>query len=48
MKFKAATALGIDITNGMINLALLKSGKNSVKLLKAASAPVPEGVIKNG
>ena len=48
MKFKAATALGIDITNGMINMALLKSGKNSVKLLKAASAPVPEGVIKNG
>ncbi len=42
------TALGIDVSNGRINLALLRGGRNGVELLKAASAPVPEGAIKKG
>lgn len=41
-------ALGIDISDGLINLALLKKRKNGVKLLKVASGPVPDGAIKNG
>ena len=42
------TALGIDISDGRINLALLKKHGDSVKLLKAASCPVPDGAIKDG
>jgi Tfp pilus assembly protein PilN len=42
------TALGIDISDGRIHLALLKKHGDSVKLLKAAEGPVPEGAIKNG
>jgi len=42
------TALGIDISDGRINLALLKKHGDGVKLLKAASGPVPDGAIKNG
>ena len=42
------TALGIDISDGRINLALLGKDANGVKLLKAASGPVPDGAIKNG
>jgi len=45
---RTKTALGIDISNGQINLALLKRDKNGVQLLKAASGPVPTGAIKNG
>ena len=46
--FRTKTALGIDISNGQINLALLKRDKNGLELLKAASSPVPDGAIKNG
>ncbi|MBN2181861.1 MAG: pilus assembly protein PilM [Sedimentisphaerales bacterium] len=42
------TALGVDISDGRINLALLKKQGDSVKLLKAACCPVPDGAIKNG
>jgi len=45
---RSQTALGIDISNSRINLALLKSDKGTVKLLKAAGSPVPDGAIKNG
>jgi len=45
---RAQTALGIDISQDLINLALLRKNKDGVQLLKAASAPVPDGVIKNG
>ncbi|MBW8040626.1 MAG: hypothetical protein FVQ85_11555 [Planctomycetes bacterium] len=51
MKLGAKTALGIDISDGRINLALLKksrNGVNGVELLKTASGPVPNGAIKNG
>ena len=40
-------ALGIDISESRISLALLMGGKNGAKLLKAGSAPVPEGAIKD-
>jgi len=44
-----STALGIDISNGRINLALLKKNtKGGVRLLKAAAGAVPDGVIKDG
>lgn len=48
MKLDTKTALGIDISNGRINLALLRRNSNGVELVKTASAPVPEGAVKNG
>lgn len=42
------TALGMDISDKQINLALVKKGKNGPELLKYASAPVPGGAIENG
>jgi len=42
------TALGINISDGRITLALLRKNKRGVKLLKAACCPVPDGAIKNG
>jgi Tfp pilus assembly protein PilN len=48
MKLAAKTALGVDISQGQINLALLRKSANGVQLLKAVSGPVPAGVIKNG
>jgi len=42
------TALGIDVSGGRINLALLKKHGETVKLLKAAGCPVPDGAIRNG
>lgn len=48
MKLTAKTALGVDISHEQINLALLKKGANGIQLLKAASGPVPPGVIENG
>ncbi len=46
--FRPKTALGIDVSDGRINLALLKKSANSVKLLKTAAAPLPDGAIKDG
>ena len=48
MKFAAKTALGIDISDGEINMALVGQTAKGIELLKTASAPVPEGAIKNG
>lgn len=45
---RSRTALGVDISDKQIGLALLKSDKNGVKLLASASAPVPDGAIKDG
>jgi len=45
---KQKTALGIDISQGAIHLALLKHSKDGIKLLKTASGPVPEQAIVNG
>jgi len=41
-------ALGVDISDKQISMALLRRVKNGVKVLKADSTPVPEGAIKNG
>ena len=41
-------ALGIDISDSRISMALLRRARNGVKVLKAGSAPVPEGAIKDG
>jgi hypothetical protein len=48
MKLGAKTALGIDISQSRINLVLLKGGAKGVELLKSASAPIPDGAIKEG
>ncbi len=48
MKFAVKNTLGIDISNGMINMALLGQTAKGIELLKTASAPVPEGVVKDG
>jgi Tfp pilus assembly PilM family ATPase len=45
---KSKTALGINISDGRITLALLRKNKDGVKLIKAAGCPVPDGAIKNG
>src|SRR4030042_627052 len=45
---RTKTVLGVDISDKQITLALLKKGKNGVKLLASASAAVPDGAIKNG
>lgn len=41
-------ALGIDISAGKINLALLKQTAEGVELLKAVSTDVPPGAISDG
>ena len=45
---RSKTALGIDISDGRISLALLKQDAKGIELLKAASGPVPDGAIKDG
>jgi Tfp pilus assembly protein PilN len=45
---RTKTALGVDISDRQISLALLRRGKNGVELLASAGAPVPDGAIKNG
>jgi Tfp pilus assembly protein PilN len=45
---RTKTALGVDISDKQISMALLKRGKNRVELLTSASALVPDGAIKNG
>jgi len=42
------TALGIDISDKQINLALVKRTRNGAELLKYAAVPVPDGAIQNG
>ena len=41
-------ALGIDISESRISMALLKRTRNGAKVLKAGFAPVPEGAINDG
>ena len=48
MMFFSKTALGIGISDKQINMVLLKKVGNGVKLLRSASGPIPDGVIKNG
>lgn len=48
MKRQVKTSLGIDLSCSQINLALLRKDRDSLKLLKTASSPIPEGAIKNG
>ena len=45
---RTKTALGVDISDKRISLVLLKGDRNGVELLASASAPVPDGAIKNG
>lgn len=42
------TSLGLYISDQTIQLALVRQGKDGVKLVEAASEPVPEGAMSNG
>jgi Tfp pilus assembly protein PilN len=46
--FSPKTALGIDISDGRISLALLRQNAKGIELIKAANGPVPDGAIKDG
>lgn len=46
--FGPKTALGVDISDGRISLALLKQSAKGIELLKAVSGPMPDGAIKDG
>jgi len=48
MKLSTKIALGVDISESLITLALLKQSTKGFELLKCASGPVPDGAIKNG
>jgi Tfp pilus assembly protein PilN len=48
MKLDTKTALGIDISEDRISMALLRRSTKGVELLKSASGPVPAGAIKDG
>jgi Tfp pilus assembly protein PilN len=48
MKGRVKTSLGIDISDGRISMALIKKTGGGIKLLRTASAAVPEGAISNG
>lgn len=48
MKFVSKTSLGIDISDGRINLALLKKDVSGIRLLKSACCPIPQGAIRDG
>lgn len=48
MKLSTKTALGVDISESLITMALLKQNTRGFELLKCASGPVPDGAIKNG
>ncbi len=48
MMFQSRTAAGIDICENSVSIAVLKNGRDGFRLVKAAAAPVPAGVIKDG
>ncbi|MCD4830859.1 MAG: pilus assembly protein PilM [Anaerohalosphaeraceae bacterium] len=48
MNINAKIALGIDITENKVNLALLKKSKTGIKLVKAVSIALAPGVIVDG
>jgi hypothetical protein len=46
--FGSKTALGIDISDSRISMALLQRGAGGIELVKAANATIAEGTIKDG
>jgi len=48
MKLSAKTALGVEISEGLINLALLRQSAKGIELVRTASGEVPDGAIENG
>ncbi len=48
MKLATRTALGVDISNKRVSIALLKGNSKGVEILKADSIAIPDGAIKNG
>ena len=48
MKLGAKTALGVEISEGLINLALLRQSAEGIELVGTASGEVPDGAIEDG
>lgn len=48
MKSGAKTALGVDISQGLICLALLRKKSKGIELVATAGGPVPDGAIEDG
>jgi len=48
MKSGTKTALGVDISQGLISLALLKKKSKGIELVATASGPVPDGAVEDG
>ncbi len=48
MKITIKTTLNVDISDGRINMALLRQSAKGLELLKAASVAVPDGAITDG
>lgn len=47
-RFKTKTSLGIYISGSRISVALITEENDQIKLLEAADAPVPNGVLTDG
>jgi len=45
---RSKTALGIDISDKRINLALLRRSKKGVEIVRTAEGSVPDGAVKDG
>ncbi len=45
---RSTTALGIDISDNTVSLALLKRSRKGIELVRTAEGSVPAGVIKDG
>jgi Tfp pilus assembly protein PilN len=48
MKRRVRTALGIDVSDGQIRLAVVRRDGNRCTLLKTAGWPVPQGMLNEG
>jgi Tfp pilus assembly protein PilN len=48
MIFARNTALGIDISDNRISLALLRRRGKGIELVRTAEGPVPDGAVKDG
>ena len=48
MRSRAKTAVGIDVCRDRVHLALVARDAQGTKILRSASAPLPEGTLDNG
>jgi hypothetical protein len=48
MRFGGKTALGIDISDGRVSMALVRRGKTGLELVRSVWAQLPDGAVKDG